>query len=196
MNEFHKYNDEKLLEHLKDGTPSRDLAFDVLFCRYSARLNAYCIFKSDNPLDAEEIFEDTWLKFLDRVQNGKIVTNILPYLYTIARTLIIDKYRKEKSGKTIGIDYKDFNELDALVNPFDFNLKSDNEELLTLVKFAVNNLDDIYRETFVLQWFGGLSQKEIAIITDTSIASVKMRSHRAMNEIIKILRPHLAETTK
>jgi RNA polymerase sigma-70 factor, ECF subfamily len=189
MNNSNKYTDENLLAELRENSPQSGQAFDILFNKYSSRLNAYCLFKTDNKLDAEEIFEDTWLKFLDRVRNGKELTEVLPYLYTIARTIIIDKYRRENATKSIGIEYKDINDLDELVNPFEFESELEREELISLIKIAVSELDEIYKDTFVLQWFGGMTQKEIAKILDISIGSVKMRSHRAMSEIIKILKP-------
>ncbi len=196
MNELNKYSDKQLLEMLGAKNPQHDRAFDALFTRYSSKLNAFCIFKSDSKADAEEIFEDTWLNFLDRIKKGFIPINILPYLYKTARNLIIDKYRQKNSGKTIGIDYTDMTELENYVNPFDFQTQYENEELISLVKVAVSNLDDIYKETFVMQWFGGLSQKEIADVLGISVSSVKMRSHRAMQELIDILKPRFADTFK
>lgn len=196
MKDMQKYSDNELLEMLRLESPMRDRSFDVIFNRYSSKFNAFCIFRSESREDAEEIFEDTWLNFLERVKKGFTPDNILPYLYQSARNLVIDKYRHKKSGKSIGIDYKDINDLENYVNPFDFSTQNDNEELISLIKVAVSSLDDIYKETFVMQWFGGLSQREIAEVIGISLSNVKMRSHRAMQELIKILRPRFAESSR
>ncbi len=189
MIELKKYDDQKLLEFLREKNQMRDRAFDVLFNRYSAKVNAFCYFKCTNKSIAEEIFEDTWLRFLDAVQNGKLIENVLSYLYKICINLIIDRIREINSSKSLKIEYTDLNNLDTLVNPDEYFSKMENEELITMIKIAVDNLDEIYRETFVMYWFGGLSQKEIAEVLDISLGSVKMRNHRAMQEVVRILKP-------
>jgi RNA polymerase sigma-70 factor (ECF subfamily) len=196
MNNYNKYSDEKLLELLREKSPVFDYAFDTIFNRYGAKLNAFCIFKTENKQDAEEVFEDTWLKFLDRIKNGIVLNNILPYLYTIAKNLITDRFRQKKSMKNIIIEYNDFSKLDE--NPGSFNLENqiENQELMELINIALSNLDDLYKDTFVMFWFGGLSHKEIAEILQISISAVKMRSHRAMNDLTKMLKPYFADLSK
>jgi RNA polymerase sigma-70 factor (ECF subfamily) len=196
MNNYNKYSDEKLIEYLKEKSPVFDYAFDAIFNRYSAKLNAFCIFKTDNRQDAEEVFEDTWLKFLDRIKNGIELQNILPYLYTIARNLITDRFRQRNSNKYITIEYNDFSKLDEQMSSFNLDKQMDNQELMSLINIALNNLDEIYRETFVMFWFGGLSHKEIGVILEISVSAVKMRSHRAMNELTKMLKPYFADLSR
>lgn len=189
MIELQKNNDTKLLEYLREGNQLRDRAFEVLFNRYGAKLNAFCYFKCSNKSVSEEIFEDTWLRFLDAAQNGKLIDNVLSYLYKISINLIIDHNRKVSSDKALKIEYTDISVLESLVNPHDFFSKLENEELINMIKIAVSNLDEIYRESFVMYWFGGLTHKEIADILEISTGSVKMRNHRAMQEVIRILKP-------
>jgi RNA polymerase sigma-70 factor (ECF subfamily) len=196
MNNYNKYSDEKLLELLREKSPLFDYAFDAIFNRYGAKLNAYCIFKMENRLDAEEVFEDTWLKFLDRIKQGIVLPNILPYLYTIAKNLITDRFRHKNSQKNITIEYNDFTNLDEQISSFSLEEQLDNQELMTLINIALSNLDSIYRDTFVMFWFGGLSHKEISEIMQISISAVKMRSHRAMNELTKMLKPYFADLSK
>ena len=54
-------------------------------------------------------------------------------------------------------------------------------------------MDDIYRESFAMYWFGNLSQKEIADILNVSIPTVKMRCMRAMTELIRTFKPYMSE---
>ena len=196
MNNYNKYSDEKLLELLKEKSPVFDYAFDAIFNRYGTKLNAYCIFKTENKQDAEEVFEDTWLKFLDRIKNGINLNQILPYLYTIAKNLITDRFRQKNSQKNINIEYKDFYNLDEHIGSISLENQLENQELMSLINIALNNIDDIYKDTFVMFWFGGLSHKEIADILQISISAVKMRSHRAMNELTKMLKPYFADLSK
>ena len=166
MNNYNKYSDEKLLELLKTKSPVFDYAFDAIFNRYSAKLFAFCIFKTENKQDAEEVLEDTWLKFLDRIKSGLVLNNILPYLYTISKNLITDRYRQKKAIKNINIEFNDFSKLDEQMSSLSLDLQMDNQEMMSLINIALNNIDEIYRDTFVMFWFGGLSHKEISEILE------------------------------
>jgi RNA polymerase sigma-70 factor, ECF subfamily len=193
MNKNKHNKDQILIEELLGESPKSDRAFDEIFNKYANQLNAYCIFKAGNKQSAEEIFEDTWLKFLDRVRNGKKLDKILPYLYTIARSLTIDRFRKEQSRKDIELELYDGNDLEQLSNQYDFLTEIENEELITLVKLAVGSLDEKYKEAFVLNWFGGMTHGEISKILEISTGNAKMRCHRAMKEIVKTLKPYYIE---
>ena len=193
MNNYSQYKDEQLLTLLKEGSPICDRVFNTIYSRYSSKLNSYCLFRCSNQMDAEEIFEDTWMKFLNSVRAGKKVNKILPYLFAIARNLSIDKYRQQNAKKNISIDYKDINDLDNLVNHYEFLSDLENDDLISLVKMAVNNLDDIYKEVFVLRWFGDMTYKEISTIVDSNMPTVKMRCIRAMHKVRTMLKPYFIE---
>ncbi|MBX3042948.1 MAG: RNA polymerase sigma factor [Candidatus Kapabacteria bacterium] len=152
-------------------------------------MNLFCVFKSKNPLDAEEIFEDTWLKFLDRIRQGKIPESVLSYLFAIARNLAIDRYRAEISKKTITIEYRDYLNFEDDYSQLSTENLVDADELKEVIMGVLSNMDDIYSEVFIMQWFGGLTQREISETLNIGLSAVKMRSHRAMKEVIKYVKP-------
>ena len=194
MQNFTKYSDEELIRLLGDYKGNTaDRAFDALYERYSAKLNVYCIYKAKNHFDAEEIFEDTWMKFLGRVREGKEFTSVLPYLYSIAHNLVIDKYRTDNSRKNIDIEYREITDFDEGMNQFNLQEHIEQNELIEIVKNVLAAIDVIYSETFILQWFGGLNHKEIAEVLGISLSAVKMRSHRAMKEVIKFVKPFYSD---
>ncbi len=194
MQNFTKYSDEELIRLLGDNKgKAADRAFDALYEKYSAKLNVYCIYKAKNHLDSEEIFEDTWMKFLNRVRDGKVLNSVLPYLYSIAHNLVIDKYRTDNSRKNIDIEYREITDFDEGMNQFNLQEHIEQNELIEIVKNVLAAIDVIYSETFILQWFGGLNQKEIAEVLGISLSAVKMRSHRAMKEVIKFVKPFYSD---
>lgn len=196
MRKFSKYSDDELMEIIRDESRRSAAAFDALYEKYSTKLNTFCIFKTNRIEDAEELFEDTWLKFLDAVKKGTNVRGVLPYLYTIARTGAIDRFRRDNNSNRPLLDYKDFEQMEEIVSPLDLQLQIENDNMIEIIKASLDCLDEIYKETFVLQWFGGMSQQEIAEITGTTVANVKVRSHRAMTKLIKLLKPYLADAVK
>ncbi len=193
MADFDKYSDRELAETIRKDSPLCDKAFFVLYSRYSEQLNAFCKFKAACDRDAEEVFQDTWVRFHRSVVEGRTPDSVPAYLYTIARNLCVDRYRTGRPNAMIPMDTID---LEKIAVPFNLQGQIEKDDLLSIVSIAVNNLDDKYKEPFVLQWFGGLSFPEIAEIMGETTGCVKMRSHRAMNELIRILKPYIIEVSK
>lgn len=193
MTDISKYSEQELQALIKNNHRLKEKAFEYFFDKYSNELNAYCHFRSKSQSDAEEIFNDTWMKFLKYVSEGYSVQNVKSYLYLSARSLIIDRYRKENAEKKIKIDYKNEDELDFPENSFDLNRFLEKEEMMSLIKIAVETLDDKYKDPFMMYWFGGLTHREIAEITDDNNENVKVICYRAMKKVINLLKPYLEE---
>jgi RNA polymerase sigma-70 factor (ECF subfamily) len=70
------------------------------------------------------------------------------------------------------------------------------KELLSLVTTALELLPEDYRESFVLREYDGLSYQEIADLTQTSLATVKIRIFRAKQKIREILAPYLSDLSQ
>jgi RNA polymerase sigma-70 factor (ECF subfamily) len=190
MENYNNYSDDELLDLIRKKSPVCDMAFQALYNRYSEQLNAYCVFKAECESDAEEIFQDTWLKFFHSVKDGNKIDIIIAFLYKIARNLSIDKYRSSKSKMFVNIDSIDIERISA---PFNLHAEIEKDDLINMISMAVNSLDEIYKETFIMQWFGNLTLVEISDVLGETIGCIKMRSHRAMADVIKILKPYIIE---
>lgn len=59
------------------------------------KIYRYCFFKVKNREVAEDITQEAFLRFLNR-EDCQNIERKLPFLYTIARNLCIDEYRKKK----------------------------------------------------------------------------------------------------
>ncbi len=68
-----------------DGNLDLEAQYDKIY--------RYCYFKLGSRETAEDITQETFLRFLEK---GYGERDALPYLYTIARNLCIDEYRKKK----------------------------------------------------------------------------------------------------
>jgi RNA polymerase sigma factor (sigma-70 family) len=193
MKDISKYSEYELQEIIRNNHKHKEKAFEYFFDKYSAELNTYCHFRSSSVSDAEEIFNDTWMKFLDYINKGFTIQNIKSYLYLSARNLIIDSYRKDAALKNVKIDYKDNDEIEKYKNEFDLEKFLEKEEMLSLIKIAVDMLDERYKDPFMMYWFGGLTHREIADITNDNRENIKIICYRAMKKVINILKPYLVE---
>ena len=179
---FGKYNDMELYKALRDKKPMAEAAFSELYSRYAQRVFAYCLRVMGNHDDAQDIFQETYLKFYNNAQTLDVVDNIPGLLLTIARNLCLNHKRDKRT--TYNIDDYQITSVET-----DYEKK----ELLELIARALELLDFEYREAFVLRQYQGLSYKEIAKLCGLSIPTIKNRVWRAKEQIKEILSPYLTE---
>lgn len=60
------------------------------------KIYKYCYFKLNNRESAEDVTQETFLRYLERYEHTNPVS-ALKYLYTIARNLCVDEYRKPQT---------------------------------------------------------------------------------------------------
>ena len=180
-----EYSDRELYECLYQGGKTAERAFGELYARYSSRVYAYCRRFLGNREEAEDVFQETFIRFHQSASKERDMTNVPGFLLKIARNLCVTIKKNVVHNVTIE-DYMAVNSDNSV----------DKNEMLDLIKYAMELLPDNYREFFVLREYNGLSYKEIADLTGESMTSVKVKIHRAKQKIREILAPVLAEMTK
>ena len=181
---FDEYSDAELFYLLCDDKHTAERAFSELFSRHSPRIYAYCRRFIGNREEAQDIFQDTFLRFHQSASRDREMTNVPAFLLKIARNLCVNFKKREKQAVT----YEDY-----MMPDFDSETGSEKSELLDLIKDALEILPDDYKEPFILREYDGLTYNEIADITGQSLASVKVRIHRAKQKIKEVLAPYLQE---
>jgi RNA polymerase sigma-70 factor (ECF subfamily) len=182
--EYGKYNDAELFQALKNKKES-EAAFGEIYARYSQRIFAYCLRIVGNQEDAQDIFQETFLKFYKTTENERIVDNISAFMLTIARNLCLNHKRDHK----LTIAFEEFR--------FSTNDESyEHKELMQLIATALELLDFEYREAFVLRQYHGMSYKEISDIVGDTVSTVKNRVWRAKEKLKDILSPYLEDLSK
>lgn len=190
MESYSKYTDTELLAMFLRPKPVCDRAFQVIYKRYSSKLNSYCLFKLHNQSEAEEIFQQSWIKFYHAVINGKKLECVLPFLLSIAKNLIIDYFRALKTKTNHIVDLSEPEMLEEIANNTGINPVECNE-LGELIQAAVKCLDDKYREAFILKRYDDLSLEEIAKFLNISLSAAKQRVSRATIMVREMLAPHI-----
>jgi RNA polymerase sigma-70 factor, ECF subfamily len=182
MRKISEYTDDELLTLLFGSKAESEVAFTEIYARYSQKIYVYCHRVMEYNDDANDIFQDTFVKFFETFKNYKNLSNIKGMLVRIARNLCLNYKRDEK-------DTVEFDEMKMPV----YDKSSDDEELVDLMEKAIKLLDFEYREVFILRNYQGLSYQDISEILNISHAAVRNRVARSKEKLREILQPYLEE---
>lgn len=151
----------------------------LVYEKYHRELYLYIYSLSRNHHIAEDLTQETFLKALLSLpeEHG----NIRAWLYMVARNLFFN-YR-EKASRNVSLEEemkRSDEEKDLLANMIE------NERKLQLYQ-ALKKLDMKKREILLLQYFGDLSQKEIAAVLHITLENVRVLAYRAKKELKKYM---------
>ncbi|MFH1050264.1 MAG: sigma-70 family RNA polymerase sigma factor [bacterium] len=175
-------SDEELFQLLKVENEDTEKAFTELYNRYSPHIYAYCRRFLGNKEAAEDVFQETFLNFHQGSKKLSSMTNAKGYILSIARNLCYNYFRTEK----LAISSDDYS---TIIN----DDRSENDELLDLIKRAIELMPEEYRELFILREYDGMSYTEIADITKSNVNTVKVKLFRAKQKLRKILEPYIQD---
>ena len=135
--------------------------------------------------EAADLTQETFLKAYERLERFRPEGRFFSWLYAIGINLVRDWARKNR----IATEKKDllFTELasndQAVESDELLDLKHNMEALLQ----ALGSMPLEYREAIILRYREELSMKEIAEIFKLSVSGAKMRVHRGLEKLRKLL---------
>ena len=147
-------------------------AFDILLNRHKDRLYSYIYFIVRSRDVAEDIFQETFVKAIVTLQQGKYNSDgkFSAWLTRIAHNLEIDQFRLERNENVIS---NDESEVDLFNNSAysegTIESRMVNQQVLKDVRRLIDLLPDNQREVVYMRYYQALSFKEIAAITGVSI---------------------------
>jgi RNA polymerase sigma-70 factor (ECF subfamily) len=158
---------------------------DQLIVRYQHRLLRYLLYLTGNREQAEDLFQEVWMRVLVRGAQFNGQARFETWLFTIARNLLIDQRRKRTMSSLDelfeggGDDDRPmaFELADDDPTPFDHLANLEDRERIA---GALLELDTLHREVLVLRFHEELSLEEIAKVTRAPLSTVKSRLYRGM----------------
>lgn len=180
MRNLKKMSDEELVVLYSKG---ENQAFDTLLNRYQNRLYSYIHFIVKNTELAEDIFQETFVKAIMTIKQGRYTENgkFPAWLTRIAHNLIIDNYRQERSENVISNDNSEIDLLnDMKLSEGTIEMDIINEQIHNDVRHLVKLLPDNQREVVYMRFYQDLSFKEIADTTGVSINTALGRMRYAI----------------
>lgn len=173
--------ERQLLERVRAGGEG---AFESLIERYESRVYSTALRLTGNPQDAEEVLQDVFLTVHNKLKNLKSDAAFSSWLYRITVNSANMKMRQGRHDQSVPLEETvvQFNEQGHLVAG-DWPAEEEDavlqHEAQTILKKAIEELDEKFRSIIVLCDIEGLPVKEAADILDLSLAAAKSRLHRA-----------------
>lgn len=152
----------------------------VVYRTYSREIYLYLYGLSHNRQLSEDLMQETFAKALITVVTAD--TGIRAWLYKVARNLYFNTYRKDKR-LIIGLENAE-NKAEIRVeieeSLLSKLLRTEREKALYK---ALNKLESKKREVLLLQYFSGLSGKDIAKLLDITTENVRILVFRGKKEL-------------
>lgn len=173
--------DEELALSYADGN---NRAFDLLLLRNQSKLFSYILFVVHDRDTAEDIFQETFVKVITRLQKGRYMVSgkFGAWIMRIAHNAIMDWYRDQAALRTV--DTSADNDLSKLpgADLYEGNIENHyvNSQVMTDVRRLLDALPPMQREVVYMRFYQQLSFKEIADSTDVSINTALGRMRYAL----------------
>lgn len=183
--------DEQLALLYVDGD---NRAFDELLARTQTKLFTYIMFVVRDHDMADDIFQETFVKVITKLQEGKYTDSgkFSFWVTRIAHNVIMDWYRQQKNEHIV--EPTTDNDLSNLrsASVFDTYRESEivNEQILRDVKKMMNTLPAPQREVVYMRFYQQLSFKEIAELTGVSINTSLGRMRYALMNLRRMAKEH------
>ena len=151
----------------------------VLFDRYQAPLlNFYCKLTGNRAL-SEDLVQEVFLRILRYRQSYQPGTHFRAWIYQIARNARIDHLRKTRPQTELEPD---------MLPPVVPGDSAQEQQEAAMLHSALQRLPEEKREVLVLSRFQELKCEEIARLLGCETITVRVRIHRALQELRQIFR--------
>lgn len=163
-------------------------AVSAVVGRYQHRLYRFLVRMVQEPAMAEDLFQQTWIRLLEKIGSYDSRRSFEAWLFAIARNLAIDHLRRRRD---FSLDEAD----DSGHAPSERLTSGGPDVLERLLDFerggilaaAIAEMPAIHREVLTLRFEEEMKLEQIAEVAGIPLSTVKSRLHRALESLrIKI----------
>lgn len=169
---------------------TNDQPLSSLFEQYRTPILRYVRSVVHDPSEADDITQETFLRAHRRLATLEDPTKLSPWLYRIATNVCYDRFR-QLSGRPRPRSLDDWSEASDEGSPAEspdpnsprLDQVVEQKEMSACVQGYLEALSDSYRAVILLHDVEGLSNREIVEMLGCSLATVKIRLHRARTRL-------------
>ena len=174
-----------LLQGLRRADPS---VIDGLIELFQHRLLRYLLSLTGNRTTAEDLFQETWLRVLERGHQYNPQWKFEVWLFSIARNLAIDQARRRKENSLDQLLAPDagtpFEPAGNALSPYENVWLGERGRRMAEV---IGRIPAGYREVITLRFQEDLSLEDIARILKANLSTVKSRLYRGLETLRSVI---------
>lgn len=178
-------SDEALMAGFASGNVK---AFEQLYLRHKDPLLRFFIRQVSNRSEAEELFQDSWQGLIKHSKSYKSSAKFTTYLYHIARTRLIDHYRKNGRQQEFTQDNDGWENMASGDAQHEPEKQLSHQQSRQQFIQALEQLPALQREVVILKLDTGMTVSDIAEIVQQDHEAVKSRLRYGMDKLKHYLR--------
>ncbi|MFJ7754170.1 RNA polymerase sigma factor SigX [Peribacillus muralis] len=164
-----------------------DTVFHDLYEKYHQEIYQFIYYMTKNRETAEDLMHEVYIRIMKAYERFEGKSSEKTWMYSIARNVTIDHFRKQKGWK------------DKIFANFDWDRQSieDTKPMPEEVAILNDDIQSLYqclnrcttnqRSVIILRYIQGMSITETADILNWSESKVKTTQHRALKVIKKLM---------
>jgi RNA polymerase sigma-70 factor (ECF subfamily) len=160
-------------------------ALETRLVSYRPQVQRHILAMVRDPAEAEELTQDTYARAFERSEQLRDPQAGLAWLYCIATNVSLDRLRQRRPS-TVAFEGVEGVE-DRERTPSFLESALEQSEMAACVQSYLATLPDDYRIAILLHDAHGLSNAEIAELASCSLATGKIRVHRARRRLRETL---------
>ena len=157
--------------------------------RYQHRLYRYLLRLLREPATAEDLFQQTWVKVMERIGSFDPSHSFEGWLFAMSRNMAIDylrRYQPESIDEPLPSGESTRADMIAGAGPDALTQLLARERAAGLAQ-AMNDLPLVFREVITLRFEEEMRLEEIAEVLTLPLGTVKTRLHRALKQLRRTL---------
>jgi RNA polymerase sigma-70 factor (ECF subfamily) len=162
-----------------------EAAFDAIDAAFNGRLFNFLARLARRRDVAEDLLDETWLRFVDRAHKLKPDTRLGPFLFTVARNLFVSYCRSRQLEEAQSADAIGLWPLGTTrPSPVDATVANQTSRRL---EEAIAALPAAHREALLLVVVEGLKPAEAAVVCGITSEALRQRLSRARASVARHL---------
>ena len=163
---------------MQDANEMRDRLINEFAEDYMEKLFYFCLKKTGNNIEAEDLTQDIALQIIAALNKGTIPTSFSAWVWQIARNCysVWAKEKHNRNESVTGSDISDYEIEDECENILDEMIHT---EQMALLRRELAFIKSDYRNIVVAYYIENKSVRDIASFLSISISVVQQKLHRA-----------------
>lgn len=175
--------------HLKPMPDPPPPELETLFREHYDQIFRTAYRVTGSPVDAEDVLQTVFLRLVRREEGLDLKPNPAGYLLRAAINASLDIMRSRTRSKSVALDDIEHEQLESsFLNP---EAQHADSELRALIQEAISKLGPKAAEMFVLRYYEGYGNREIAEMLGTSQMVVGVMLHRSRTRMRKEIGQYL-----